>query len=183
MSVVSPVNGTFPRQISSPPRNLGTQRFKSISKDSILKKMGNLKNTWQNATPTERGLYQIAALCLLIAAILLIVTFCSGGLLALAQVLSHLTIIAVMGICIGRRAYSCHTEPRLPWQMPAFSDMVKGDEGSEQEWRHLWEMRNQAKQSYENVLAQENEEYAEVLLHKYEEAELRFCEFADLDSV
>lgn len=182
-----PVN---PTSASSVPPNFGNHYVKNITSRvmGILEKIKNANNAMEDR---ERGYYMIAALCVLVVIVLFAVLMFTGGVGAVGMIAAQAAYYPLIGVAAASIMRGRHIgNKRKVWQMPPFSADVKGEPLKEAEWKRLWDVRNQAKLAYNNVMdivkkerslrdVSEEEVYAKVLLKNSEKAEVDFWEFAD----
>lgn len=192
-----PQNGINPLAFPQNP-NLGRHQVTNISKgvkgivETAKYEVGRLKSHWDEMGRKEKFYYKTAALCALIAILIILFLTNLFGLAALGPAFMLGALPWAGGVYAAHKAGS-KTQARRPWEMPPFSKEVKGDPEAEKEWKQLWGDRNQAKVALNNCnerLAKnkkmkrdfhQEEAYYKVLLKKYEDAEVAFWRFADED--
>ena len=170
--------------------NFGSHRVKNIT-SGVMGIWDKIKNSAEAINDREQGYYAIAAICVLIAVILLLVIGLTGGVAGLGMIAGGAVTAPFISVAAASvlRSRQLGNE-RKEWQMPPFSSDIKGKPEAEAEWKRLWDARNQAKVAYNNVMdtvkkqealrdVTREEEYAKNLLKAYEAAEVNFWQFAD----
>lgn len=200
MNPVNPLlaqNGMNPSPFPGQP-NLGEHRVSNISKgvkgivETAQFEVGKLKSHWDEMGQKEKLYYKSAAMCAIIAILIILFLTNLFGIMFLGSALMFGSLPWAGGIVAAYKAGS-RTQARKGWEIPPFSKEVKGNPDAEKEWKQLWMDRNQAKVSLNNCMERlaknkkmqkdihQEEAYSKVLLKKFEDSEVKFWKFADED--
>ena len=193
-----PQKGMPPFNLPPGPPNFGDHRVTPISKgvkgivETAQYEVGKLKSHWDEMGQKEKFYYKTAAMCAILAILIILFLTNLFGFMALGTALAVGSLPWAGGVLAASKA-GPRTLARRPWEMPPFSKEVKGNKEAEQEWKQLWMDRNQAKVALNNCIQRldknkrmqrdfhQEQAYSKVLLKKYEDAEVAFWKLADED--